>query len=190
MCRGAQIFFGSLLGCPKKGFQKKKGALFVFVFFMLEKVKRKIWKKKGKSKISKNAGKNSVFGWLWRKMVFFFVKLSFFRKIGKHYLCSEGKKRTRIFVATICFWKMVLFLWPFQVMKHYKKGVSASTGAKPKMALLVAKVPFWEGGLERGFTICDTYKLCSAENTIFIVFSAQHSSADMRECNLIKKTKI
>ena len=30
-------------------------------------------------------------------------------------------------------------------------------------------------GLERGFTICDTQKLCPAENTHFIVFSAKHS---------------
>ena len=77
-------------------------------------------------------------------------------KIGKHYLCSERKK-TRIFVATICFGKMVLLLFPFKVTKHYKN---------------------------RGFTrkaICDTQKLCSAENTIFIVLSAKHSFADMKE---------
>ena len=55
------------------------------------------------------------------------------------------------------------------------------------MALLVAKVPFWEGASKGGFTICDTKKLCSAENTIFIVFSAKHSFADMKECNLKKK---
>ena len=39
---------------------------------------------------------------------FVFAKMAFVRKIGKHYLCSEGK--TRIFVATICFWKMALFV--------------------------------------------------------------------------------
>ena len=38
-----------------------------------------------------------------------------------------------------------------------------------------------------GFTMCDTQKLCFAENTIFIVFSAKHSFADMKECNLKKK---
>ena len=46
------------------------------------------------------------------------------------------------------------------------------------MALLVAKVPFWEGASKGGFTICGTQKLCSAEN----------SFADMKECNL-KKNK-
>ena len=40
---------------------------------------------------------------------FFFGKNVFFIKIGKHYLCSDGKKHTRIFSATICFWKTVLF---------------------------------------------------------------------------------
>ena len=58
-------------------------------------------------------------------------------------MCSEGKKKVRIFVATICFWKMVLFWCPFKVTKHYKnRGFSGHRG-KPKMALLVAKVPFW-----------------------------------------------
>ena len=36
--------------------------------------------------------------------------------------------------------------------------------------------------LERGFTICETQKLCSAESTIFIVFSAKHSFAEINEC--------
>ena len=52
------------------------------------------------------------------------------------------------------------------------------------MALLVAKVPFWEGASKGGFTICDTQKLCSAENTIFIVFSAKHSFAEIKDCKL------
>ena len=97
--------------------------------------------------------------------MFFFVRMSFFRKIGKHYLCSDGKKQTRIFVATICFWKIVLFLWPFQVTKHYKnRGFSRHRG-KPKMALLVAKVPFWEG----------------APKGVLLFLKAVHSFADMRE---------
>ena len=58
---------------------------------------------------------------------------------------------------------------------------------KPKMALLVAKVPFLGRGLERGFTICDTQKLCSIENTIFIVFSAKDSFAETKECKLEKQ---
>ena len=30
-------------------------------------------------------------------------KWIFFAKIGWHYLCQEGRKKTRIFVHTICF---------------------------------------------------------------------------------------
>ena len=48
------------------------------------------------------------------------------------------------------------------------------------MTLLVAKVPFGEGASKGVFTICDTQKLCSAENTLFIVFSAQHSCRNER----------
>ena len=58
------------------------------------------------------------------------------------------------------------------------------------MALLVSKVPFWEGASKRFFTICDTQKLCSAENTISIVFSAIHSFADIKECKLKKNRKL
>ena len=40
-------------------------------------------------------------------------------------------------------------------------------------------------GLERFFfAIWDAQKVCSAENTIFIVFSAKHSFAEIKECNL------
>ena len=154
---------------------------------MLEQVKRTIWKKKWKRKISKKKQKNSVFGWLWRKC-FFFVKMSFFRKICKHYLCSDGKKQTRIFVATICFGKVVFFFWPFQVTKHYKnRGFSRHRG-KPQIALLVAKVPFWEGA-PKGLLLSVIPKSCVLlKNTIFIVFSAKHSFADMREQK--KMTKI
>ena len=64
------------------------------------------------------------------------------RNIGKHYLCSEGKKGAH-FVATIRFWKMVLCLRQFKVPKHYKNRGFSKHGGKPQMALLVAKVPFW-----------------------------------------------
>ena len=67
-----------------------------------------------------------------------------------------------------------------------KNRVSAGTRDNPQWHFL-AKVPFWEGASKRGFTICDTQKLCSAKNTIFIVLSAKHSFADMKESNLKKK---
>ena len=211
---------------------------------------------------------NMFFGFLRTK---FFSKMAFFRKIDKHNLCSEGKKTTRIFVDTICFWQMVLLLlsgpqpvecytisvspprryrtpsaigsaigtplcrpishrntggspqppsskplggaqpldgcaivsktpvkqarnksgieaailnrvldrdWTLnrrgplccvvtiQITRHYKIGASTRTGEKPKMALLVAKVPLWEGASKGVFTICDTQKLCLLETLI------------------------
>ena len=90
----------------------------------------------------KKAHKNSVF-WVFVKKTGLFCKNVIFREIGKHYLCSEGQKKVRIFVATICFWKMVLFWCPFKVTKHYKNRSFSRHRGKPKMALLVAKVPFW-----------------------------------------------
>ena len=84
------------------------------------------------------------FGWLWRKC--FFVKMSFFRQIGKHYLCSNGKKQTRIFVATICFWKMVLFCCGHSKWQNtIKIGVSAGTGENPKWHFWLQKCHFGKG---------------------------------------------
>ena len=66
------------------------------------------------------------------------------KKIGKHYLCSEGKKNAH-FRWHHLFLENVSFLWLYQITKHYKnRGFSKHKG-KPKMALLVAKVPLWEG---------------------------------------------
>ena len=47
-----------------------------------------------------------------RKWCFWVVvnKKGFCAKIDKHDFCSEGKEKTGIFIATICFWKMALFV--------------------------------------------------------------------------------
>ena len=79
---------------------------------------------------------------------------------------------------------MVLYLWPYQITKHYKNRGFGKHRGKPQMALLVAKVLFWEGALKGVFTIFDTQKLCSAENTIFKMFLAKHSFAEIKECKL------
>ena len=137
---------------------------------MSEKKKRKM--KKYKRNISKKQ-KIVFWGWLWT-IFFVFSKMAFLRKIGKHYLCSEGKRKTRIFVATICFLKMSLF-W-----------VSAGTG-KTQNGTFGFQSAFLGFPSKGGSTICDTQKLCSAEKHNFIV-SAKHSFADMKECNLKKTT--
>ena len=52
------------------------------------------------------------------------------------------------------------------------------------MALLVWKGVFGKG--PRKGVLCETQQLCSAESTIFIVFSAKHSL----QCKLTKKTEL
>ena len=177
------MIFGRLLGCQEKGFRTKKSA---FLFFHVGESKREKAKNIEKEHLKKR--QKIVFLSGCEEKCFWVVKMVFFRKMGKHYLCSEGKK-ARIFVATICFWTMVLFLCPFKVTKHYRNRGFSRYRRKPKMALLVVKVPFGKGP-RKGFTICDTPKLCSAENTLFIVFSAKHSFADMNECNTTRKQNI
>ena len=58
---------------------------------------------------------------------------------------------------------------------------------KHETALLASKVPFWEGASKGIFTICDAHKLCSAENIIFIVFSAKHSLQKKKKVSVEKK---
>ena len=66
---------------------------------------------------------------------------------------------------------MVLFWWPLKVTKHCKnRGFSRHKG-KPKMTLLVAKVPFWERGLEKGALLSVIPKSCALLKTHFYSIS-------------------
>ena len=141
-----KYFFGSLSRCQKRVFEKM--CTFCFCLFYVGKRKRENMKK-WKKKISKKTQKNSVF-WVVVKKNVFFVKLSFFRKIGKHYLCSEGRKSAH-FRCNYLFLENVTFFWcPLKVTKHYKNRDFSGHRGKPKMALLVAKVLFWFS-IEKGF---------------------------------------
>ena len=133
----------------KKGFSKKKCALFVFVFFMLEQVKGTIWKK-WKRKNSKKAQKNSVFWVAVKKMFFLFVKMSFFRKIGKHYLCSDGKKKRTCSLQLSVLGKWYFFGGLSKSPNTTKIGVSADTGENPKWHFWLQKCHFGFS-LEKGF---------------------------------------
>ena len=104
-------------------------------------------------------------------------------------MCSEAKQKTRIFVATNCFGKMVLFCAHTKSPNTTKIGVSASTQGKTQNGKFGLS-PILGRGLERGFYYLWSLKDVFAENAIFIVFSAKHSFADMKECNLKKITKI
>ena len=142
MCRGAKIFFWQFVRVSKKGFSKKNVHFLFLSFFMLEKEKEKLMKKMEKENFKKKNRKIVFFGRLWRTLVFF-VKTSFFRKIGKHYLCSEGQKKCAFSLQLSVFGKWSFFWCPFKVTKHYKNRGFSRHGGKPKMALLVARVPFW-----------------------------------------------
>ena len=153
MCRGAKIFFWQFVRVSK-GFSNKN-VHFLFLFFFYVGKSKKENMKKWEGKFQKNAKKNSVFWVVVKKNGSFFVKLSFCRKIGKHYLCSEGKK-TRIFVCNYLFLENVFFLWPFQVTKHYKnRGFSRHRG-ETQNGTFGCKSSILGRGPERGFTICDT----------------------------------
>ena len=109
-------------------------------FCMLEDIKRKIWKK-WKRQISKKNRKITFSGWLWRTMVSF-VKMSFFRKIGKHYLCSDGKKERSFSLQQSVFGKWSFFLRPFQVTQNtIKIGASADTGKTQNGIFLEGREP-------------------------------------------------
>ena len=124
-------------------------------------------KKMEKEKFKKKNQKNSVFWVVVKKNGLFFVKLSFFRKIGKHYLHSEGKKNAH-FRCNYLFLEMVLFICGHSKWQNtIKIGVSAGTGVKPKMALLVAKVPFWEGA-PKGVLLSVIPKSCALLKTLFL----------------------
>ena len=138
--------------------------------------------KKWKRKISQKQTEKQCLGGCEQNK-FFFAKAAAFEKWANTILCSEGK-RAHIFVDTIWIWRMALFLQPHKITKHYKNWGFSRHKGKPKMALLVAKVPFWEGASKGGFYYLWYTKLCSAENTVFIVFSAIHSFAEIKECKL------
>ena len=95
----------------------------------------------------------------------------------------------RIFVATICFWKMVLFWCPFKVTKHYKnRGFSRHRG-KPRMALLVAKVPFWVF-TRKGVLLSVIPKSCALLKTLFYsVFSKRHERMQLEKNKSVAKNR-
>ena len=86
---------------------------------MLEKEKEKTWKKMEKGKFQKSP-ENNVFWVFVKKTGLFFVKMSFFREIGKHYLCSEGQKSAH-FRCNYLFLENGPFLVPIQSHQTLQK---------------------------------------------------------------------
>ena len=158
MCRGAEVFVCRLSRCQKRGTWKMH---FVFVFYVGER-KREKTKQMEKGNFKKKQ-KIMFMSGCEQKML-----LSIFRKLGNT-ICVQKVKNAH-FRWHYLFWENGTFLWPCKITKHYKTRGFSRYRAKPKMALLVSNVPFWEGPSKGGFTICNTQKLCSAENTILLCF--------------------
>ena len=122
-----------------------------------------------------------------------FCENGMFKKTRQTLFVFGWSRKTRILLQLSVF---EMFLFSVTIQNHQtlqNRGFSRHKG-KPQMALLVSKVPFWVFPFwvflsKGGFTICATQQLCSAQSTIFIVFSEKHSFAIMKECNL-KKTNL
>ena len=105
--------------------------------------------------------------------------MSFFRKTGKHYLCSEGQKECAFSLQLSVLGKWSFFWCPFKVTKHYKNRGFSRHGGKPKMALLAAKVPFWVFP-RNGVLLSVLHKSCALLKTLFYSVCSKHSFVDMK----------
>ena len=104
-------------------------------------------------------------------------------------MCQEGRRKTRIFVHTICFGQ-TFFFGPKQCKagNTIKIGVSAEIVKKSKNDTFFWKRVSFDMVEKVDFTNCVFEKLCFPENTIFIVFSAKHSFKN-KNCMLTKNRK-
>ena len=162
---------------------------FCFCLFMLEKEKEKIWKT-WKTKISKQKEKYCFLGGCEQRRWFLQKKWHFWKNRQTRFVFGRLKK-TRIFVATICFGKMVLFCAHSKspnTTNSTKIGVSAGTRENPKWHFWLQKCHFGKGP-RKGLYYLWYLKAVLCWKHYFIVFSAKHSFAEIKECNL-KKNKI
>ena len=151
-----------------------------FCFFVFKGEK---WKN-GKGKFKKKLRKIVLLG--GREP--FFCKNGILRKLAN---TTCVRKEKRAFSSTISVFGQWYFFcesqWPYKITEHYKNRGFGRHRGKPQMALLVSKVAFCEGASKGGFTICNAQKLCSAENTILLLFWAKHSYAEIKDCKLKNK---
>ena len=151
-------------GCQKRVFEKN--VHFLFLSFLCWRKKKRKHEKTGKQKKNKKKQKNSVFVVVVNKNGPFYKNV-IFRKIGKYYLCSEGQKRCAFSLQLSVLGKWSFFWCPFKVTKHYKNRGFSRHGGKPKMALLVAKVPFWVFP-RKGVLLSVIHRCCALLKTLFL----------------------
>ena len=122
---------------------RKKCALFVFVFLCWRKGGRK-YEKRGGRRFRRGAGRVVFLGGCGRGGCFF-AGWHFLKNRPARAICVRKVKKSAYSLQLSVFGKWSFILCPFKVTKHYNnRGLNRHRG-KPKMALLVAKVPFWEG---------------------------------------------
>ena len=140
------------------------------------------WRKQKRKlkKWKRNKNKNRIIVFLrglWRKC-WLLLKWHLLEKIGKHYLCSEEKKRAFPLQRSV-FGKWSFFV-PIQSHQTLQNQGFSRHREKPQMALLVAKVPFWEGAL-KGVLLAVLHKSCVPLKTHFhSVFSKAQLSGNKR----------
>ena len=78
-----------------------------------------------------------------------FVQMAFFKKL-QNTICFRKAKKTRIFVDTICWWKMSSFCDHTKSPNTTKIGVSAGTG-ETQNGTFGLKGAILGKGLEKGF---------------------------------------
>ena len=151
------------------------------------------WKQRNRKKKNKQNGKRPKKP---IKIVFFKVviqkmrKWIFFQKLPDTVCVRKGEKSAH-FRAHYLFWPKSFFFLDQNSQKPGKTikiVVSAEISQNLKWHLFSKWCFFWHGW-KSGFTNCVFEKLCSSENTIFIVFSAKHSSCN-KKAVCWKKEKI
>ena len=95
----------------------------------------------------------------------------------------SGREKNAHFRAHYLFLPKTFLDRNSEIRKNYKNCGFSGNCPKPKMTPFVLKKVFFEMVENLGFTNCVFEKLCSSENTIFIVFSAKHSSCN-KSCML------
>ena len=168
--------FAKLSGCQKWGFRKENCFFVSFYVGDRETEKKTKWKKANRTPIKIVCFKGGHPK--MRKIKKLFVCFFFFQKLPDTICVRKGEKR--IFVHTIgsdqeMFWTNKTV----QTRKNYKNRGFSRKCPKPKMTSFFKRC-FCDMGEKLGFTKYVFEKLCSSENTIFIVFSAKHCSCNKK----------
>ena len=132
---------------------EKKIAFFLFYVGEIDTKKEKM-----KMEKTKKTYKNRVFKVVIQKCEQL-KKVGFLPKIAWHYLCQEGRRKTRIFVHTICFGQNLSWTKTVQSRK-YNKNRGFSGNCKKQNDTFFGKGCFFDMVEKVGSTNCVFEKLC------------------------------